>query len=109
MAEYISNEITEIKPGGLINLSNPKNLKPRYVVSLSLEFYDTPAKYLVTINGDTGNVVPADDMEPVIHCKNCTHSHPEKGHEPDIHCEWWDYPMPAMGFCSKASKKENKG
>ena len=57
--KYINNEIKEIKPGELIDLPKPKDPKPRYMVSL--EFQDTPAKYLVIINGDTGKVVPADD------------------------------------------------
>ena len=51
---------------------------------------------------------PAADVEPVIHCKDCVHSCPEKGHEPDVHCSWWDYPMPPMGFCSKATRKKGE-
>ena len=49
---------------------------------------------------------PAAAVEPVIHCKDCIHGCPAKGHEPDIYCSWWDYPMPPLGFCSKAGKVE---
>ena len=49
---------------------------------------------------------PAADVEPVIHCKDCVHGCPAKGHEPDVYCSWWDYPMPPTGFCSKARKVE---
>lgn len=54
------------------------------------------------------NNIPAADVEPVIHCKDCVHGCPEKGHEPDVHCSWWDYPMPPMGFCSKAMRKKGE-
>lgn len=49
---------------------------------------------------------PEANVEPVIHCKDCMHGCPEKGHETDVHCSWWDYPMPPTGFCSKARKVE---
>ena len=51
---------------------------------------------------------PAAEVYPVIHCKDCVHGCPEKGHGPDVHCSWWDYPMPPMGFCSKATRKKGE-
>lgn len=52
--------------------------------------------------------IPAAEVEPVIRCKECVHGCPEKGHEPDVHCSWWDYPMSPMGFCSKATRKKGE-
>lgn len=52
--------------------------------------------------------IPAAEVEPVIRCKECVHGCPEKGHEPDVHCSWWDYPMPPMGFCCKAMRKKGE-
>lgn len=51
--------------------------------------------------------IPAANVEPVIHCKNCKHGLLRKDREQYIYCTWWDYPMYLMDFCSKASKKEN--
>ena len=64
------------------------------------------------------NQIPAADVEPVVHCKDCRHGTPEGDwyhydaddeewkEGGDVHCSWWDYPMSPMGFCSKATRKE---
>ena len=51
--------------------------------------------------------IPAADVAPVIHCKDCVYAHPLKDSKYDYLCHYWNgHSCNQNQFCSQGKRKE---
>ena len=51
--------------------------------------------------------IPAADVVPVIHCKDCVYAHPLKDSKYDYLCRYWNgHSCNQNQFCSQGKRKE---
>ena len=51
--------------------------------------------------------IPAADVAPVIHCKDCVYAHPLKDSKYDYLCRYWNgHSCNQNQFCSQGKRKE---
>ena len=52
--------------------------------------------------------IPAADVAPVIHCKDCVYAHPLKDSKYDYLCRYWNgHSCNQNQFCSQGKRKED--
>ena len=52
--------------------------------------------------------IPAADVVPVIHCKDCVYAHPLKDSKYDYLCRYWNgHSCNQNQFCSQSKRKED--
>lgn len=52
--------------------------------------------------------IPAADVVPVIHCKDCVYAHPLKDSNYDYLCHYWNgHSCNQNQFCSQGKRKED--
>ena len=68
--------------------------------------YDGNYRLVIPVEAIKG--LPAADVVPVIHCKDCVYAHPLKDSKYDYLCRYWNgHSCNQNQFCSQGKRKED--